>query len=215
MKASSFLAHLCAGLLCMSLSPSVQAAPTQFNLTTPTPRIVSLQTTLNPTGGPVAVDIRVTYNPAGKPSATATVEGAPVACVVAIPSFVANPTCRFTLTRPTAPRLALTISGVFTNSTAVCAYNGPRGRTNIAAQAVSIAATQPVAHVVTLSPSVTAKGVIAGNGRVQTGYGTNFPIAGKLTGKVTTNLLTWALWRGRECLRHRRRTRPVSAGFRG
>ena len=165
-----------------------------------TPRILSLQTSLSPTGGTVQVGIQVSYDLAGKAACTATVDGAFAGCTASIASRVAEPKYTFTLKQTTNATTKISITGVTSNSTAVVSYVGPKGRTNVAALPVVIQKTQPVSATLVMNPQTSVKNKISGTGVINAGYGTNSPLDGKLSGKVTTNALVLALKQGKRSM---------------
>ena len=69
----------------------------EAQLTLATPRIISLQTSLSPTGGTVQVEIQVSYDLAGKAACTATVDGDVAGCAAKIAARVMQPNYTFTL----------------------------------------------------------------------------------------------------------------------
>lgn len=186
MRALSFLPFVAATLL----SPPLAAGEVSYAIPLQTPRLETLQTTLNPTGGAVTVQLQFSYSVAGVVVFSGTVDGLNVAGKPALKTGPGGTTYKLSLKAGTTPATAISIAGTVGTGTASCHYTGPKGRTNVAANPVTLGVVQPVPATLRLSPVISPKNVITGAGRIDAGYTTNPPLAGTLKGKVSSNLVT-------------------------
>lgn len=182
---------------CLIVAALVVSAPDSagrsYSVSLQTPKIESVQTSLIPTGGTVNVELQVTYDLAGKAAFTGMVDGVSVAGKPTLKTGPTGTTYKFTLRAATVPPTAVSISGTLGTGTAACSYSGPKGRTNIVANTVSIGVLQPVPASIQLSPLISARNVITGSARIEADYTTNPVVAGTVKGKVSSNLVSLAV----------------------
>ena len=194
MRAFILVPALAFGLLVVCLP---NAAGLSYAVPLPIPRFESLQTSLSPTGGTVNVDLQVGYDLAGKAAFTGTVDGVSVTGKPILKTGPAGTTYKFTVRAATIPATVISISGMLGTGAAACSYSGPKGRTNVMANPVTIEALQPVPATIHLSPIISPKNVITGAAQIDADYTTNSVVAGTVKGKVSTNLLSLAVKQGK------------------
>ena len=165
-----------------------------------TPKFESLQTSLSTTGGTVNVELAVQYDISGKATFTGTADGVSVAGKPTLKTTGTGTTYKFSLRATTVPATTISISGTLGTSTAACSYSGPKGRTNFAANPVTIVAVQPVPATLYLSPVISSKNVIAGTARIDADYSTNSTVPGTVKGKVSTELISLAAKQGKRSI---------------
>ena len=170
--------------------PSLNAAELTYAIPLQTPKIESLQISLNPTGGMVNVQIQVSYSVAGAAAFTGTVDGVSVAGKPTLKTGPTGTTYKFSVRSATLPPIVLSISGTLGTGTASCSYSGPKGRTNVLANPVTIVSVQPVPATLRLSPVISDKNIVTGSAQIDAGYTTNPTIAGTIKGKVASNLVS-------------------------
>lgn len=166
------------------------AAELSYAVPLPTPKVESLQTSLSPTGGAVNVQLQVNYDLAGVATYTGTVDGVSVTGKPTLRTGPAGTTYKFALRTPSVPSTVLSISGTLGTGTAACNYAGPKGRTNILANPITLATVTPVPGMLHLSPVISDKNMVTGAARIDAGYTTNPIVAGTVKGKVSSNLVS-------------------------
>jgi hypothetical protein len=194
MRASSLIPSLAVGLLVAFPS---NATGLSYVVSLQTPRFESLQTSLSPTGGTVNVELQVGYDLAGKAAFTGTVDGVSVAGKPTLKTGPAGTTYKFALRVATIPATVISISGMLGTDAAACSYSGPKGRTNVMANSVTVGALQPVPATIHLSPLISPRNVITGTARIDAGYTTNLIVDGTVNGKVSSNLISLAVKQGK------------------
>ena len=179
------------------VAPLSNAAELSYPVSLPTPKVESLQTSLSPTGGTVNVQLQVQYDLAGIAYFSGTVDGAGVSGKATVKTSATGTTYKFSVRSATVPATVLSISGALGTNTASCGYSGPKGRTNVLANPVTIGVVQPVPATMHLDPVINYKNVVGGTSRLEAGYTTNPIVAGTLKGKVTTNGVSLAIKQGK------------------
>lgn len=181
------LIHFLAAVFLVRSSP---AAELFYPLSLQTPKVESLQTSLAPTGGTVNVELQFTYDLAGKAAFTGTVDGMSVAGKPVFKTSPTGTTYKVSMRAATVPPTVVSLAGTWGSGTAVCNYSGPKGRTNILANPVTLQGLQPVPATLHFSPAISSRNVITGTARIEAGYTTNPVLSGTVRGKVSSNLLS-------------------------
>jgi len=192
MKTPQLLRVLFACLCLISVSDS-RATETTFNISLATPQLQTLQASIPVGAETVEVALAFVYNTRGQLIGTgdSTVDGTPATCIGTATKRGTNINYALTIKAATSPATTIVLRGVL-GGTAAGTYSGPKGRSQISAQPVSITSLVPAPARVDLSSAVNARGIISGTGSIAA-YGTNSSVPGRLRGVVKTNKLTWVL----------------------
>ena len=175
-------------------SPSRTAAGTSaFDLMLGLPQLQTLQTLVPVGSNTVEVHLALLYNTKGQLSGTAdsTVDGMAASCLGTISRRSTNVTYTLKIKASTVPATTITLRGDV-GGLVSGTYAGPKGRTKIAPQPVTLTMRSPAPAHIDISSAVSARGQITGTANVMA-YGTNGAAPGKLGGSVTTNQLKLTL----------------------
>jgi len=192
MKSPILLLTLVVSLLLAYAFPSA-AGSSGFDLSLGVPQLQTLQTLVPVGTNTVDVHLALLYNTKGQLSGAAgsTADGIAATCRGAISRRGTNVTYTLTIKAGTAPVTTITLRGAISGPVSG-SYAGPKGRTKIVAQPVTLTMLSPAPAHVDLSSAVNARGQITGTANFLA-YGTNGPTSGRLAGSVTTNQLKLTL----------------------